>query len=167
MDLKMRQALVQSCGTITAFNYAYCSIIYHKAFKLLETDITDANGESFPIVMFRIGQNPSFEEWVKEYLKRFEATEEAISNFDSDVSEEQSKANGISDYQKTRNASHIILREGSLLPVLVEHLAEQTKIKECIDFAHSGFNDEAEVRAFSNEASLFFGQVKEFLAMFE
>lgn len=167
MELKMRQSLVQTCGTITAFNYAYCSIVYDKAFKLLETDITDANGESFPIVIFRIGQSPSFEEWVKEYQKRFEATKEAISNFDSDVSEEQAQNNGISDYQKTHNASHLILREWSLLPVLVEHLTEQTKIKECIDFTHSGFNDPAEVRAFSNQASMFFGQVKEFLAMFE
>lgn len=161
MDLKMRQELVQTCGTITAFNYAYCKILHDQLYWLLKSDIVDGNGEEF--VIFRVETG----EWVRKYQDRFEATEEALSKFDSDVNEEQTKTNGISDYQKIRNASHLNLREGSLLPVLVEHLAEQTKIKECIHFSHSGFVDLAEVRAFSNEIDMFFSQVKEFLAMFE
>lgn len=167
MDLKMRQALVQSCGTISAFNYAYCKTIYHKAFLMLESDVIDSNGEPFPIVDLTIGQKPSFKKWEKEYQERLEDTEEAMSSFDSDFNEKQEKEKGVSDYRKICNASCIVIKKESLLPVLVEHLEEQTKIKSVICFSPSGYTDMEELRRFSNEVAMFFGQVKEFLAMFE
>lgn len=157
----MQQELVQSCGTITAFNYAYCKIIHDQLFWMLKDDITDANGNDFTIFRIETG------ELVRRYQDRFEATQKAIASFDSDLNAEQAKTNGISDYHKTCNTSHIIIKEGSLIPVLVEHLAEQTKIKDCIFFSSSGYTDLEEVKRFSNEVSMFYNQVKEFLAMFE
>ena len=162
MDLKMRQTLVQTCGTITAFNYAYCKTIYDQAFWLLESDIIDANREPFALYGVVTGQ------WVAIYQQRWETTQQAKDNYDHDLDFEQTQANGVSDYRKTINASHIIIKEGSLLPVLVEHLSEQTKIKDIIRFPSSGgCCSLEEVRRLSNEINLFFDQVGQFLAMFE
>jgi hypothetical protein len=162
MDLKMQQELVQSCGTITAFNYAYCKIIHDQLFWLLKSDIVDKNGEEFVIFRVSTGQ------WVANYKKKLEATEQAIENFDPDVSYEQTQTKGISDSRKIINASCIIMKEDSLIPALVEHLSEQTKIKDCICFPPpSGYCKLEEVLKFSDGINLFYRQVKEFLAMFE
>jgi hypothetical protein len=164
MDLKMRQKLVQECGTITAFNYAYCKTICVQANWLLRNDITDANEEPFPIFpMFGTETG----EWVRKYQDRLEATEKAYESYDALFNKQQAQENGISDYQKICNASMIIVRKGSILPVLVEHLEEQTKIKSGIIFSSSGLTNLEELRNFSDSVSLFFGQIKEFLAMFE
>ena len=153
MELKIRQELVQNAGTITAFNYAYCKTIYDKACSLRETDIVDANEEKlrrFDSIFDNIGDS-----WIEDYQKRCEAANKAISNIN-----ENPESNRII------NASHIVLKKGSLLPILVEHLEEQTKIKNHIDFPSSYYFGE-EVEEFRQQISLFFKQVGLFLAMFE
>lgn len=157
----MRQKLVQECGTINAFNYAYCKTIYDHALWLLRSDIVDANGEIFSIFGVETG------EWVRRYQERLGATEKANEAYDFAFNLKQAKENGISDCQKTCNASMIIVKKESILPALVEHIEEQTKIKSIVNFSSPSFTDLEELRNFSDLVSIFFGQVKEFLAMFE
>ncbi|MEI6835615.1 MAG: hypothetical protein WCK59_02165 [Candidatus Falkowbacteria bacterium] len=152
----MRQELVQTCGTITNFNYAYCSILYEKLYWLLRSDIIDANGNQFVIFGIEAG------DWVRRYQNRLDVTQKALDKYNPNDDEENVR----NDYQKNLNISHIIIKDESLLPVIIEHLEEQTKIKSRIFFASNGYIELEELRKFINEVNLFFGQVKEFLEMF-
>jgi|GEM_PF-2117813 len=153
----MRQVLVQNSGSMTAFNYAYCKTIYDQACRLLKTDVVDANGENFFII------EADLDWWIEYYQKIFYAAEKAISDLDENEETEEEK----SENRKAINASQIMLEKGSLLPALVEHLEEQTKLKSCIRFPSSCYVGLEQVKKFKDDISLFFGQVKDFLAMFE
>jgi hypothetical protein len=154
MDLKMRQALVQSCGTITAFNYAYCKTIYDKAVELLNTDFINRNGQVLPL------EKKSFIIFEQKFAESDKAT--SVYEGITDPTDED-----FNRFKTICNASCIVLKNSSLLPILINHLGEQLNYDSHISFSDSGYSKPEDFRALTNEVLNYLKMVKEFLAMFE
>ena len=152
MDLKIRQAMVQSAGTINGFNYAYCKTLHENALKLLKTDFVYGDGKPFLI-------NKSA---LEEFKKKDEEVKKLINEFDFSEADEQKK----NEFHIASSGNIISLKENSLLPILVDRISEQLNIGQISNLSGS-YVAPGDVEELIDKVTFYFDIVKRYLAMFE
>lgn len=160
MELKLRQLQVQTAGTITGFNYAYCKILYDEAVKRLKTDIIDKNGDEFPI-------NKNSEKLLKERLEKMnKANKERYTNYsvEEEIPEEEKQ-----NFNNIYNKCCIHTKNNSILYTIFHHLNEQI-LEPSFDYHIVSYPDENSIRKCCGEIRrtlLYLEKVKQYLSMFE
>lgn len=150
MELKIMQSQVQSAGTITAFNYAYCRILHDQAIEHLKMDIIDDNGNIFCL-------NEQAVDNLKVLLVERDLAYESFDN--SHASDEGKMA-----HKFIINKTRFSVKNDSPLAIIFDQLDEQ--INDRWDINNVRALDDANSN-FVNETLTYLKKVNNFLAMFE
>lgn len=150
MELKLLQSQVQTNGTITAFNYAYCRILHDQAIEHLKTDIVNGNGDIFCLDENAVNN-------LKELSDERELEDEIFDNFNT--SDEETAA-----HRLTINKTQFRLKEDSPLEIIFDQLDEQLND----DWNMSGVGSMCDNGGdFVKKTFAYLDKVNNFLAMFE